>query len=80
MEQMNEKISHTSLMIETVYSLNDVKFDDIMNYDNAEKIWDMLKLVHGGDDNVIRPKVEILRGKYDDIRMKEGENVGQYVN
>src|SRR5271156_723681 len=41
-------------------------------------MWDKLKLVHGGDKNVLRAKAEILRGKFDDLKMKEGENITQY--
>lgn len=35
-------------------------------------------LVHCGYENVLRAKVESLRGKYDDINMKEGKNYVQY--
>ena len=41
---------------------------------------DKITFVHGGDDNVRRDKAQNLRWMYDDIRMKEGENVTQYVN
>ena len=43
-------------------------------------MWDKLKLVHGGDDNVWRDKAKSLRGKYPNMGMKEGENVAQYVS
>lgn len=32
-----------------------------------------MKLVHSGDDNIRRAKVECLRGKHDDMRKKEGD-------
>ena len=35
-------------------------------------------LVHSGDKNVLRAKAESLRGKFDDLKMKEGENITQY--
>ena len=37
-------------------------------------------LVHNRDQNIFRAKEEILRGMYDEMRMKEGENSVQYVN
>lgn len=43
-------------------------------------MWDKLALIHGGDTNVRRDKDEILRGKYDDMRMKEDENVVHHVS
>lgn len=67
-------------MIEIASTLNDLKFDDIKNYTNTKDTWDKLTLVHDGDENVVRAKLESLRGKYDDMRMKEGENVEQHVN
>ena len=67
-------------MTEFTSSLNDVEIDDINNFRNAKQMWEKLALVHGGYPNVLRVKVESLRGKYDDMRIKEGKNVGQYVN
>jgi hypothetical protein len=41
-------------------------------------MWDKLKTMYGGDDNVLRAKSKSLRGKFDDMRMMEGENIVQY--
>lgn len=67
-------------MIEIASTLNDVEFDDIKNCTNAKQIWNKLTLVHVEDPNVLRAKAKSLRGKYDDMGMKKGENVAQYVN
>ena len=40
-------------------------------------MWDKLAQIHGGDKNVLRDEVKKLRGKFDDMRMKEGEIVAQ---
>lgn len=37
-----------------------------------------LELIYGGDKNVQKAKEESLRGKFDDMRMIEGENITQY--
>ena len=42
-------------------------------------MWDDLKTIYGGDKNVQRAKLESLRGNFDEMRMKEGENIAQYV-
>lgn len=34
--------------------------------------------IHGGDKNVLRAKAERLRGKFDDMRIKEGDTIAQY--
>ena len=38
-----------------------------------------LHTIYGGDKNVQRAKSKSLRGKFDDMRMEEGENISQYV-
>ena len=34
-------------------------------------MWNKLKDIYGGDENVRRDKVESLRGKFDQMRMRE---------
>lgn len=41
----------------------------------AKKMWDKLAQIHGEDTNMLRAKEESLRGKFDDMRMKEGETI-----
>lgn len=36
-------------------------------------------LIHGGDQNVLRAKDDSFRGKYDEMKMKEGKNIVQYM-
>ena len=43
-------------------------------------MWKKIRNVHGGDDNVLRTKVKRLRCKYDKMKMKDGQNIVQYVN
>ena len=42
-------------------------------------MWDALSTIYGGDKNVQRAKSESLRGKFDNMRMEEGENIVKYV-
>ena len=42
-------------------------------------MWNKLKEIYGGDDNVRRDKEESLRGQFDHMRMREDENVAKYV-
>ena len=42
-------------------------------------MWDALHTIYGRDKNVQRAKSKSRRGKFDDIRMEEGENIAQYV-
>lgn len=75
-DQMKAKQEHNNLMIEIASSLNDVEFDDIKDCATTKEMWDKLVPFHGGDQNVLREKVESPRGKFNDTRMN-GENIAQ---
>lgn len=72
---MREKHEHNCMIIELASSLSDAKFEDIKACTTVKEMWDKLKLVHCGDKNILRAKAESLRGKFDDLRMKEAENI-----
>ena len=40
-------------------------------------MWIKLKDIYGGDENVRRAKVESLRDQFDQMKMKEDENIAQ---
>ena len=66
-------------MLEIAFALSYAKFDDIKGLAGAKKMWDALKTIYGGDKNVQRAKSKSLRGKFDDMKMEEGETIAQYV-
>lgn len=37
-----------------------------------------MKAIYGGDDNLRRAKAKSIRGKFDQIKMREDENIGKY--
>lgn len=45
---------------------------------NAKEMWDTLQTIYRGDKNVLREKSESLRGKFDEMRITEGENIVYY--
>ena len=65
-------------MLEIASALSYVGYDDIKECSTAQQMWKTLSNIYGGDDNVKRAKRESLRGKFDDMKMEEGENVAQY--
>ena len=67
-------------MLEIAFALSYVKFKDIKGCDNAKKMWDDLHTIYGGDANILRVESKSLRGKFNDMRMQEGENVAQYCS
>ena len=67
-------------MLDIASALSCVEFDDINSLDSANKMWDALYTIYGGDKNILRAKSESLRGNFDDMRMQEGENIAQYFS
>ena len=67
-------------MLEIIFSLSYVEFDDIKGCDSAKKMWYSIDTIYGGDTNFLRSKSESLRGKFDDMGVEEGENVSQYFS
>ena len=78
-EDMKKKKEHNQTMLDIASTLIYAKFDDIKGCDTANKMWDALHTIYGGDKNVQRAKYESLRGKFDYLRMEEGENIVQYI-
>ena len=77
-QDLKQKKEHNQEMLEIASALSYVKFNDIKGYDSAKKMWDSLQTIYGGDANVLRAKSKSIRGKFDDMRMQESENVAQY--
>ena len=79
-EDMRKKKEHNQEMLEIASTLSYAKFDYIKGLNSAKIMWDTLATIYGGDTNVLRAKVESLRGKFDEMRMEEGENISQYAS
>ena len=41
-------------------------------------MWKKIYYIYGGDENVKRAKIESLKGQFDQMKMKEGENIINY--
>lgn len=76
---IDEKKTHNIMMIDIASSLSYEKFDDVKDCKTTFEMWNKLKDIYGGHDNVRRAKVEILRGQFDQMRMREDENISKYV-
>ena len=62
------------MMNDIVSTLNYVEFDEVKICTTTYDMWIKLKVIYGGDDNVRRAQVEILRGQFDQMKMREDEN------
>ena len=77
-KDLNKKQEHNQTMLEIASALNYAEFNDIKGCKTAFKMCKALSNIYGGDLNFQREKREILRGKFDDMKMEEGENAAQY--
>ena len=78
-DDISKKKNRNIMMIDIVSSLNYAKFDGVKSCTIAYDMWIKLKAIYGGDDNVRRAKAKSLRGQFDQMKMREDENIAKYV-
>ena len=78
-KDMRKKKEHNQAMLEISSTLSYAEFDDIKGLENVKKMQDALTTIYGRDTIVLIAKAKMIRGKFDDMRMEEGENIVQYV-
>lgn len=61
-----------------VSTLSNSEYTDVHGLEIAYELWENLKNIYGGDEHVERTKEESLRGRFDDMRMMDGDNIQQY--
>ena len=79
MEQMVDKKNHNTMMIDIAYAFNYSEFDEVKDFPTTHETWNMLEKIYGGDENVRRAKVAILRYQFNQMRMREDENIIKYT-
>jgi hypothetical protein len=60
-----QKKTHNIMMIDIASALSYEEFDDIKDCKTAFAMWNKLKDIYGGDENVRREKAKSLRGQFD---------------
>ena len=61
-EDLAKKKSHNIMMIDIASALSYEEFDEVKDCKTAFAMWNKLKDIYGGDENVMRDKMESLRG------------------
>ena len=61
-EDLAKKKNHNIMMIDIASALSYEEFDEVKDYKTTFEMWNKLKDIYGGDENVRRAKVESLRG------------------
>ena len=53
------------MIIDIASALSYEEFDEVKDCKSSFEMWNKLKEIYGGDDNVRKTKEESLRGKFD---------------
>ena len=64
-EDRTKKKNHNIMMISIASALSYEEFNEVKDCKTAFEMWNKLKDIYGGDDNVRRAKAESLRGQFD---------------
>jgi hypothetical protein len=51
-----------------------------MHCKSAKEIWDKLEVVYEGDDKVRESKLQTYRTQFENLKMKEEENIVEYLH
>ena len=73
-EDIAKKKNHNIMMIDIASALNYAKFDEVKSYTTTYDMWIKMKAIYRVDENVRRVKVKIIRGQFDQMKMREDEN------
>jgi len=46
---------------------------------SAKEVWEKLQNIYEGDDKVKQVKLQLHRAKFENLNMKEGENIATYL-
>ena len=58
--------------------LTEIVFVKVMHCDTTKEVWDKLKNIYEGDDKVKEAKLQTYRGQFENLKMKEEENIVAY--
>jgi hypothetical protein len=54
-------------------------FVKVMHCKSAKELWDKLKVIYEGDSKVKQAKLQTLRAQFENLKMKEEENIAEYL-
>ena len=58
--------------------LNEIVFVKVMHCETMKEIWDKLNNIYEGDDKVKGEKLQTYRGQFENLKMKDEENIAAY--
>ena len=58
--------------------LTETIFVKVMHYETAKEIWDKLRNIYEGDDKIKGAKLRTYKAQFENLKMKEEENIAAY--
>jgi hypothetical protein len=58
--------------------LSDTIFTNVAHYKSAKEIWDKLQNIYEGDTKVKEAKLQAYKGQFEQLKMKEDEDIATY--
>jgi hypothetical protein len=55
-------------------------FVKVMHCKSTKEIWDKLEVIYEGDNKVKEAKLQIYRAQFENLKMKEEENIVEYLH
>lgn len=77
-DHKNEQQENHQALEAIISSMSNAEYVDVHGLETAYELWKKYEEIYSGDEHVKIAKEEILRGKFDDMRMFEGENIQKY--
>ena len=59
--------------------LKKLVFTKVMQCTSAKQAWDKLRIIYEGESKVKESKIQTYKGQFESLKMKEEENVGEYI-
>ncbi|XP_042415451.1 uncharacterized protein LOC122004665 [Zingiber officinale] len=59
-------------------ALNEATFEKVAEATTSKKAWEILQVAYKGDERAKSIRLQILRGEFESLEMKESENVSDY--
>ena len=59
--------------------LTSLLFTKVMQCKSAKQAWDKLRIIYEGEYKVKESKLQTYKGQFEILKMKEEENIGEYL-
>jgi hypothetical protein len=70
--------NNSKARIALLNGLSDTVFTKVAHCKSAKEIWDNLRNIYEGDSKVKETKIQTYRGKFEQLKMKEDEDIITY--